>query len=86
MSAVKTSENDVSVNIDGKTYYITPSVNENALNLQILADIVSAALIKLDSAEGAVYSLTKYVWEQITGQLLSIAVWQKTVTIVFSYV
>ena len=57
LNTEKTAETDVSVKIDGKTYYIAPKDAENYALLQTLADIGSAALVKLDNAEGAVYRL-----------------------------
>ena len=48
---------DVSVRIDGKTYYFTPVYAENASALQTLADIGSVALKKLTDSTGAIYSL-----------------------------
>ena len=57
LSADKSGEIDVSVNIDGKIYYLTPKDAANATLLQTLANIGSEALIKLDSADGALYRL-----------------------------
>nr|QIM10791.1 hypothetical protein PlAlph_6830 [uncultured Alphaproteobacteria bacterium] len=59
LSTVKSAETDVSVNIDGTIYYFAPKGTENQNTLQTLADIGSAALVKLDSADGAIYSLEK---------------------------
>ncbi len=53
----KSGENDVSVNIEGKTYYLAPKDAADHALLQTLSNIGSAALVKLDSAEGALYRL-----------------------------
>ncbi len=53
----KLGENDVSVNIEGKTYYLAPKDAADHALLQTLSNIGSAALVKLDSAEGALYRL-----------------------------
>ena len=57
LKKAKAGETDVSVNIGGTIYYFTPKDADQQNILQNLANIGSSALVKLDSADGAIYTL-----------------------------
>ena len=57
LQTAKVGATDVSVNIEGKTYYFTPKNADQQNILQNLANIGSAALKELPNSKGAIYRL-----------------------------